>query len=502
MGRRKIIYLFILVVFFWFGKGVDLSAQNPLDTGIKEYQAENYEEALEALSLARSQQPNSSLIAYYLGLTHKQMGNYKEAIGQFKDALRLAPPQKDAYPELIETLYFLGENKEAKDWLMRAEKENIKLGQLSFLRGLILLREKDETGALQAFKKAKEIDSSLSQASDIQMARIYARQRKFSKAKESLRAVISIDPTSETASFAKEYEDALARSVQQHKPWSVVAGVAYQYDDNSLLKPSQRIPGVVVSGEKDSSLVTSLRFIYTPLLEAPWVFTGQYSSYTNTYFDNHKLNLIHQSVSFTPGYSFKQGMLTVPVSFGYQWLREKEYLYLTQARPTLHLTFSGDHILRFSAGYARREMLRPPPNHDPREERDGNIWSVSSGYLHPLKGGEGLVYFNYEFSTDDTEGKNWENIGNRFTLGLTYPMMRRLSLSLVGDLLLQDYRHTHSFYGMERSDRIYSGSAGLRYEIIKGLKLNLQYTHTRADSNIDVYQYRRNVVQMGAEYTF
>jgi hypothetical protein len=163
---------------------------------------------------------------------------------------------------------------------------------------------------------------------------------------------------------------------------------------------------------------------------------------------------------------------------------------------------STDHIVQFSTGYARREMLRSPPNHDRNEERDGNIWSLSPGYLRPFKGGKGFFYFHYEFSDDNTEGKNWENIGNRFTLGLIFPIVEKVSLSVSGDILLQDYRHTHTFYGMERSDRIYYGSTGIRWEILKGLKLNLQYAHTRADSNIDVYEYRRNVVQLGVEYTF
>jgi len=502
MGGRKIIIFIFLVGILMFGKTEDLSAQSLIDIGIKEYKAENYEEALEILTKAKSQQSDSSLIAFYLGLTFKQMGNYREATGQFKEALRLSPPANDAYPELIETLYFLNEIKEAKDWMNKAEKEGVKPGRLSYLKGLILLKEREEKGALKAFKKAKELDASLSQASDIQIARIYARQKRFPEAKESLKAVTSVDPASETASFAKEYEDALARSVKKYKPWSVIAGVAYQFDDNVVLKPSRRIPDLNISGEKDSSIVTTLRFIYTPLLKEPWVFTGQYTSYTNTYFNNHKVNLINQSVSLTPGYNFNRGVFTLPVSFSYLWLREKEYMHLTQTRPTVYLMISPDHIVQLSTGYIRREMLRSPPNHDRNEERDGNIWSLSPGYLRPFKGGKGLFYFHYELLDDKTEGKNWENIGNRFTLGLILPIVEKVSLSLSGDILLQDYRHTHTFYGMERSDRIYYGSTGIRWEMLKGLKLNLQYAHTRADSNIDVYEYRRNVVQLGVEYTF
>src|SRR4030042_1313326 len=199
MGRKKIIFFMFLVVMLILGKTGHLSAQSLLDTGIKEYKAENYEEALEILTKGKSQQPDSSLIAFYLGLTYKQMGHYREATTQFEEALRLSPPAKDAYPELIETLYYLNEIKEAKDWMDRAEKERVAPGRLSFLKGLILLKEKNEKAALKAFKKAQDVNLSLSQASDIQMARIYARQKRFSEAKESLKEVISVDPTSETA---------------------------------------------------------------------------------------------------------------------------------------------------------------------------------------------------------------------------------------------------------------------------------------------------------------
>lgn len=478
------------------------ASENFLEKGIAQYQSENYEEALELFLKVRKDEPQSSKAAFYLGLTYKQMGDYREGVIQFKEALKLIPPEKEVYPELIETLYLLNEIREAKEWLMQAEKEGITPGRLSYLKGLILLKERDERGALQAFKKAKELDPSLSQVSDIQTARIYARQKKFTEAKEALKAVISVDPTTEPAAFAKEYEDALARLVKKYKPWSVTAGVAYQYDDNSVLKPYKRIPTVRITGEKDSSILTYLRFVYTPLLKEPWVFSGQYYFYSNYYFDNHRVNLINQSVSFTPGYNFNKWVFTLPFSFSYFWLREKEYMHLSQVRPTLHLLLFPDHILQFSTGYNRREMLRSPPNHDRKEDRDGNIWSLSPGYLHPFKGGKGLFYFYYEFSNDNTEGGNWENIGNRFTLGLILPIVENVTLSILGETFLQDYRHTHTFYGMKRSDRIYYGSTAVRWEILKGLKLNLQYAHTRGDSNIHVYEYRRNVVQLGAEFTF
>lgn len=500
-GRFLLYLFFLLCIPLGFIENLS-AAEDFLDRGIAEYKSENYEEALELFLKAREQQPGSSSAAFYLGLTHKQMGSFKEAVRQFKDAIHLTPPFNDAYPELIETLYSLNEIKEAKDFIKEAEREKVKPGRITFLRGLIFLREGMYREAIGAFKKAKEIDRSLSQTCDLQIAMAYTRQRRFAEAKETLRAVISIDPASEMASFAKEYEIALTRSIEGYKPWNITAGLAYQFDDNVIQKPSEAIPGVVITGERDSSVITYLRLSYTPLLREPWFFNAQYHSYTNTYFDNHKVNLISQTVSLIPGYGFNKGMLTLPTSFSYIWLHEKEYMSVILTKPTVSMMLLPNHIGQFSVGYARREMLSSPPNHDRNEERDGNIYSVSPGYVHTFLGGKGVFNLRYELSDDDTEGKNWENLGNRFSLSLLVPIIDKLSFTVIGEIFLQDYQHTHTFFGMKRSDRTYYGAGNVKYEILKGLSLNFQYSHTRADSNIDFYEYKRNTYTAGVEYTF
>jgi hypothetical protein len=71
-----------------------------------------------------------------------------------------------------------------------------------------------------------------------------------------------------------------------------------------------------------------------------------------------------------------------------------------------------------------------------------------------------------------------------------------------GEVFWQHYDHRHTVFDVVRRDKTYTGSAGLIWEIVKGLSVNLQYSHTRADSNIAVYDYKRNVYNVGVEYTF
>ena len=66
-----------------------------LEQGIIEYRAENYEEAISIFQKIKQEQPNSSVASFYLGLTYKQTGDYKEGAKQFKDAVNLTPPVLD-----------------------------------------------------------------------------------------------------------------------------------------------------------------------------------------------------------------------------------------------------------------------------------------------------------------------------------------------------------------------------------------------------------------------
>ena len=71
------------------------------------------------------------MAAYYLGLTYNQMGEYRQASKHLRDAIRLTPSVKEAYPELIQALINLNELKEAKDWMAQVKQKDVKPGQIT-----------------------------------------------------------------------------------------------------------------------------------------------------------------------------------------------------------------------------------------------------------------------------------------------------------------------------------------------------------------------------------
>ncbi len=486
--------LFIMFIISASAYGSDL-----MDRGIKEFRAENFEEALIIFKQARQEEPNNSVAAFYLGLAYKQGGQNKEAVENFKAAVTLTPAVKDAYPELVEILYNANEFKEARKWIAKAEKENILPARMVFLSGLILVKENKNSAAIDAFKKAKQLDTSMSQAADFQIAMAYAKEKKPAEAQEAFKAVIAVDPNSELASFAKEYEMAVTEAVAKFKVWRFNVGLSYNYDDNIVSKPSTSVPGVLIFGEKGYYGVGTFSVNYNPAPWGPLSLSAAYGLYSSHYRDTNTHNIMSHTVSATPGYTYQSVALTVPVSYNYVFLRERGYESVTAVKPTFTLLLSPTNIVQAGAGLAKRDIIKEAI--DPNENRDGKVYSALLGYIHPFTNGA-MANFRYEYTKDITDGQNWKNRGNEFNLGGVYPLTQKLSLLGNAGYLQQDYDKTSTVFLLRRHDKIYTASATAKTEVYKNLNVNLSYGWTRADSNIAVYDYKRNVYTAGLDYSF
>ncbi|MBF0459089.1 MAG: tetratricopeptide repeat protein [Nitrospirae bacterium] len=492
--------LVVIIVLFVFNAGVLMAADSGLDEGIAQLKEENFEEAIISLRKAKESQPGSSAIAYYLGVALKKTGDIKGAEESFTEALNIVPPVAEAYTELIEVYFSQDKLNEAKEWIAKAEAAKARPGSVAFLKGLVLLKEDDNTGAIEAFNKAKELDPSLTQTVNYQLAAAYNRERKFTDAKTALAAVIEADPSSDMASFAKEYQKAVEDNIASNRQWRFTLGIAYRYDDNVLLKPEDGIPGVDISGQRDSAILNTLRIDYQPELGSKWFLNLQYNLVSNIYFNNDSHNLLIQSLTLNPGYNFKDGAVYFPVTYNYVLLQERGYMGLLSIKPTVNWMFEKDHIAQAFAGYERRAMLGTIL--DPDEDRTGNRYLAGLGYIYILSEGKGMLNVRYEYSQDLTEGQNWANVGNKLSAGATVPLIQDLYGVLNFEAFFQDYKYDHTVFGYKRIDDTYTGTASVVWAATKFMDVSLQYSHTTAYSNIYLYKYNRNMYTTSVEFKF
>lgn len=475
-----------------------------LSEGIEEYKDENFEEALEILIKAREENPTSSIAAFYLGLTYKQLMNYKDAAANFRDAVKLKPSVKEAIVELIEVLYNLDELKEAKEWLNVAEKEGIKPAQTAFLKGLILLKENNNLEAIKSFENSKQLDPTLTSAADFQIGVAYLKEKNLKEAREKFRAIVIVSPESDLAAFAREYEEAITKRLALEREWRLSAGLAYQYDDNVILKPELEIAGIPKG--TDWAAIATFNAGYAPRLSGPWTLNTQYSFYANRHRRLETYDTMSHTLTIAPGYNFKDASLNLFLSYNYTWVNDQRYLGAISASPLLNIALGGNHIGQLSVGYSKREFLwtETPSGMPigPDEDRDADVFDASAGWIYLFSGGKGFLNLRYEVSTENTDGTNWSNIGNKGSANILVPILGNLKMNVSGEAYLQNYRNVHTIFDIKRKDKIYTASGVLSYEFYKGASFLLQYAHIRDDSNIAIYDYKKNIYSAGIEYRF
>lgn len=500
---KTISTLSLLILFFFFSPAALCQQTSLLEQGIGQYKAENYEEAIPILLKAVKENPRSSIPAFFLGLSYKQTMDYEQAFTHFRNSVALTPKIKEAVVELIELSVELNRTQEAEEWLKLAEKEHIFPARTAFLKGLLLKKKRKYQEAAASFEKAKKLHTPITQSADFQLALCYMEQRKLRQAEEYFQAVIAFDPASDLTDFARQYQDMLEDRMFLERPFRFTLGIFGQYDTNMVLKPIEAALAADVTDTKSSVMNTVFSASYIPQLKAPWRFNARYyfiSSLHQKHATTH--DSVSNAVSLMPGYAFGRYIINLSLSYSHAMVRNpnyERYVGSFTSGPLIQRFLGQNHILEFFAGYNSKEYFQPPSSSD--EDRDSDSFLTSLNWIW-LYRKDAFLNLKYEFVNEYTEGINWSNIGHKFSSSMSIPLSDRLEMQISGEAFLQNYRHTHTSFKTKREDKIYQTSLGFSWEFLKNMFFIPQYTRTRADSNIGIYDYKRDIYSAGIEYKF
>jgi Tfp pilus assembly protein PilF len=474
--------------------------------GIQQYKQENYGEAARILENARKEDPRSSTAAFFLGLTYKQLMDYPKALPHLRDAVTLEPRIKEALVELIEVLYQLYDEEKAREamrWIEVAEREDIYPAKAVFLKGLILAKEGKDQQAREAFEKAKSLDKTLAQSADVQIALTHLNEKEFKKAKERLHSAILQDPTTDLASFARQYQDMVDTRIDAEKPVRVTFSSFGQYDTNVVLKPTEGALAPGITNKDSLVFLSALRFDYTPVFEGPFLFNAQYAVSGNWHQHFSTSNdAVSNGVYVAPGYNLGTSAINLALRYNQALVRNTsyhQYVDVFSVGPLYRTLMGENRILEFFAGYSHSEYADPPLI--PQEDRDSDRFNSYVNWVWLFKK-DAFFNLKYEYSNEDTQGANWANQGHSISFAFTLPLVHKLSLQLSGEAFLQRFQNVHSEFNKKRDDDIYTVTGGFSYQLIRDLNLILQYTYNRANSNIGIYDYERSIYALGFEYRF
>lgn len=503
MKRGLALLVVVLVVFAVSVLHCPGRAESPfLDRGVEQYRLENYEESIPLLEKARESEPGSGVAAFFLGMAYKQTLQYSKAEDCLRAAATLSPPIKEAVLELVDVSYQNGEIQEAEKWIAIAEREGIEPAKTAFLKGLVLEKTGRNDEAVEAFSIAKELDASFSQSADIQTALIFIKEKKSDEARDRLEAAVLWDPLSDLASLARHYMT-LAEGGIEKEPLRLAVGVFGQYDSNVVLEPNDTKVASSVSNEQSTVLATRVRVDYVPRLEGPWLFNAQYTFAGDFHHRNSTTHdILTNDLYLAPGYDFGAFAGYWIGMYNHSLVRDpsyKPYLESYRTGPMLR-TMSGDnHVFEAFPSYCKKNFYRSAYLEE--EDRDSENWSASFGWLWLFRKN---AFFNlgYEYSDEDAQGDNWDYRGNRFRANVSLPLSAGVRLQTGAEVFVQDFENEHSVFGKKREDDLYKAWIGASWEFLKNKYFIVDYTWTRVDSNLAVYDYDRYVVSTGVEFRY
>jgi tetratricopeptide (TPR) repeat protein len=474
---------------------------NPtLEKGIGQYKHENYDEALVTLKKARDEEPASTLAAYYLGLTYKQLQNYGEAVTPLRNAVTYSPKIKGALIELIDCLYQLNQLDEAKQWISEAEREGIRPAQIAFLKGLVLVKAGSVSDGIDSFKTAKELDSSMAQACNYQIGVADLKANKFDDAKKVFRDVVLVDPSSNMANYANEYIGALSRREEAEKPFRFSTGFAWQYDDNVVLQPASA--GIVtnITDKADSREVYTAQAEYNHKFNDLLGIKGQYFFYYAKQNNLGFYDTLSNTFAIQPSIYYQNSLFTFPLGWSLTNVDDKFYLSSPSAAGVYNLMLNDTNMFQAFARYQAFDYNWPPII--PQENRDGSELGGGIGWYSFFAKNKGFVNLKYSANRDWTDGNNWNFVGNRMAVTVLIPFWDKLNWTVTGDCFLQDFTRSNSIFGAYRKDQVYTLSTLVAYKFYKDSEIQAQYTFVKDDSNLGIYSYNRNITSIGVEIKF
>lgn len=493
-------YMRLIVGLVLFSLAVSAPGQAASDDAttqraIIEYKRENYEEALQLLIQARTTEKRTTLSDYYTGLCQKQTGSYADAVESLTSAVQGQPPVKDAAVELVSALVNLERPGDAMKWVAWAEQEQVKPHEIAFLKGLVLVKGKRYNEALTAFNAARSGSAEADQQVDLQIAMVYAQQGKTEEARQSLKAIVTRYPGTDVAAFAAEYEQRISTALAA-KRWSLFAGVNYLYDDNVTAVPKLRGATGDARNEKNSAVSENLRFEYDAPLGGRWAGNLQYSIQNTNYTRLREFNMLSHGVTLGAVHRNDTLLTSLPVNVTHTTLQYRNYSLQASFRPTGTIIFTPQHLGQISLGYTRREMYQNSAG--PENNRNADIYNGQLAYIFLFADGQGMLNLRGEAFYENTAGFEWRHLGGRAGADTVLPVSGRTKLILTAEGTWQDYIDSSSL----RKDTSVSASATVNQQLLDHFFLNLQYSYTRGMSNIDLFDYQRNLISSGIEVRF
>ncbi|ETW95084.1 MAG: hypothetical protein ETSY1_32145 [Candidatus Entotheonella factor] len=481
--------------------------------GVLAYGDGDYMEALSHLRRAVDLSPQHSEARFYLGLTFFRLGEFQYAIDALQWVVRLDPDMRHVHHHLGAAYLQLRRYDEALAQFQLAETHETDNSDTLFYLGYTYYQLKQYREAPPYFQRALELDPSLAGTAQYYQGLAFYASERDRLARAAFERAVHTDPAAPLAGQAQRYLKAIERRKHQSRLFQLQGNIGLEYDDNVVLEPND---DVLEFGEKrDGRTVFSLGVRLMPVRQRDWQLGATYDLFQSVHFNLSDFNVQSHTLGLFTQHPFGRFSLRGEINYNVTLLDFDYFSDGLTLQPSL--VFRQTDAL-FAELLTSLNLTRYDDNIAASEDpdvrgRDGYVIRVGLRQTMQFNQNKSSVSLGYQYEGSRNDGTDWEYDSHNLTLGLYTPLWWEIILYLDGAYHYRDYLHVNSYdqdtLGVltaadqrERLDNRFVGSVALVRRMGSFLTLSFSYVYTRNRSNLDFFDYRRNVmsVQLTGRY--
>lgn len=490
-----------------------------VNAAILDFEDRRFDAAASNLRRALEIEPENVEALYYFGVVRMAQGQPAEAV-PFLERARARAPQDTAITTQLGLAYFAQQDYErARPLLEEGFKADPTLDGLGYYVGFLRYRSKDYRGAIQAFRAGRTSDPELQQLTKVYTALSLTSVGLPAQAVSEVEAALRIAPGSAITGPAERLRDAVITARQRDRRLALEARVGVLYDDNVRVIPdpvdSSGDPAVnaLRKGRRASfGELAGLRLDYTWLRTEEWESSVGYSFFGTYYNDITDFSSMDHLVTVSGLY--KTALGAVPVSVGGQYAYDALFLdaewFVLRHTATLFTTVvPSERYLTQVAFRYQNKNFNDPSGTPAAEIRDANNFMGGALQFFRFDEDRHYIKLGYQFDYEDTDGRNYEYVGNRFLAGAQYTLpWWNIRLKYDIDVHLRGYLNPNTILPSNspgqrrRYDKEFNHTVRVEVPLPAGFTLAGEYLNTNANSNLDVFDYTRNVFSLTLSWNY
>jgi len=528
-GRRTIVALGAVAaaLFFWPAAPAvaNVRSQALYARGLIPYNNGQWEQAFRLFNQAVEADPTDALAVYYRGLTQVRRGMTAPAIQDLEQALKLNPALPHAALDLGIAYFDTGQYAAAQPWLERAYHQGTERSVSAYFLGLTLYRLGDDAGALTYFNEAKA-DPEVRASAEYYAGLALSRKGDKAAARAQFDQVAREQPQSEIGRAAESTTGEARQPPvpgEAKKPWSVYGALAFQYDSNVTIAPSnsQLKAAQGISHEDDGAAVMRAGGGYTLLDTDAITLHASYDFYQSVHFQLTEFDLQGHRVRLDAASHAGAVSYGIAGTYDFYALNYQSFFQELLGTPWVAYRESPDLATQLYYTARGRDFLRDP--YDPARDSIDNAVGVRQYVAVP--NADLLLTGGYQFDAEDTlshgvnnqpvictptmqtsgcGGRDFQNKGHQFDLGAAFPILDLARVELAYMFRLEDYQFPNSrsnFY-VRRHDVENEFALDVEHDLTPEIALAFDFVGVINDSNIANFEYDRNIVSLGARVRF